>query len=121
MPHLSSPFDGAKPLTASEANKLRPAVLGFLKKSAEWLDEGMSATNKAGTQCDVWTGPTGLDDEDYDELCDVLIERAQLDAVVAQSVRAMAGMFHRYKVAMILAPKVIASYRFYMGNGGFGL
>lgn len=120
MPHLSSPFAGAKVLSATEASKLRPAVIGFLQKAAEYADEGMSATNKAGATCDVWTGPTGLDDEDYETLADVLIARAQLDVVVAQTVRAMANLFHRWQVLMILGPKFIASYRFMMGNGGFG-
>lgn len=120
MPHLKSPFDGAKVLGAAEASKLRPAVIGFLKKAAEYADEGMSATNKAGATCDVWTGPTGLDEDDYETLADVLIARGQLDAVVAQTVRAMASVYHRYQVLLILVPKFAASYRFYMGNGGFG-
>jgi hypothetical protein len=120
MPHLKSPFAGAKVLTSLEASRLRPSVIGFLRKAAEYADEGMSNTNKAGATCDVWTGPTGLDDDDYDTLADVLIARGQLDTAVAQAVRAMADMFHRYQVLLILGPKFLASYRFYMGNGGFG-
>jgi hypothetical protein len=119
MPELKSPFSDAKLLSASEASKLRPAVMGFLKKAAEYADEGISATNKLRTRCDIWTGPAGLDDEDYETLADVLIARAQLDVVVAQTVRAMAAVYHRWQVLLILGPKFIASYQFYLGNGGF--
>lgn len=119
MPHLHNPFEDAKVLTGSEASKLRPAILGFLRKSAEYADEGLSACNRAHETCDVWTGPTGLTDTDYETLADVLIARAQLDAVVAQTVRAMAGVYHRWQVLLILGPKFMASYRFMMGNGGF--
>ena len=119
LPHLQSPFSGAKVLSALEATQLRPAIIGFLKKSAEYADEGMSNTNRAHAECDVWTGPSGLNDEDYDVLADVLIARARLDAAVAQGVRAMAAAFHRWQVLLILLPKFAASYRFYVGNGGF--
>jgi hypothetical protein len=121
LPHLSNPFDGAKPLSIQEQSKLRPILRDALKEACKYADEGMSLTNRARAECTVWSGENGLDDEELDALADIMIARGSINAAVAQTVRGMVSVYQEAQVLIIMGPRVLASYRFYKGNGGFTL
>lgn len=101
---------------------MKPIIREALPKFALWADEGISATNRRHVQCEIWTGDrTGLDEQEYDALTDIMIERATLNAAVAQAVRGLVSLYQEAQILIILGPRFWATWQLYRGNGGFVL
>lgn len=88
---------------------------------AENADDVITQTNRKHTRCDVWSGPYGLDDEDFDKLADAMLNRARLNGAAAQVVRGVANIWQDFQILIILGPKFWATFQFYRGNGGLVL
>lgn len=121
LPRLDNPFDGAKPLTDGEVNKLRPIVREALVWMAENADDAISQTNRRHTRAEIWSGAYGLDDEDFDKLTEAMLNRARLNAAAAQVVRGVANIWQDFQILLILGPKFWSTLQFYRANGGFVL
>jgi hypothetical protein len=103
-----------KPLTETEAAKVRQTLIDAIKWWAEHLDEFIVASTKGHQPVEIWSE---LDDEDAEVLAEVLLAQGKRSARVAQRVRGIVNTYDELRVALILAPKAWRTLQTYMQRG----
>lgn len=110
----------ARGLTDKEQEELRPQVAMFFQRVGIALDWGVTHSNKAKAESEIWV----FEDEEADKLADIYLKRARKIgwmAEVARQVQHLEDVGDASDVAAILGKRIIATGMFYPSNGGFGV
>lgn len=105
-------------LTPEEASTFRPVVIECLTQYTDWLDDGISHTNRKRTPAVIWSS---MDDSEITVLADALLTYARKHAAGALFVRKVVVGWSYVRVGLIIAPRFFATMQFYAENGGFAL
>lgn len=119
MPAFLRQFvEDVKPLTQREGAALRESTVNAFMRFWHYGDDAISATNAQRAQAHIWRK---VDREETEILVDFLIERGLKHAAAAQITRGVAHLWNYYAVGLILGPRFIETFRFYVDHGGFAL
>lgn len=103
-------------LSGDEATSLTdPLVRGFLK-FWELSDQAIGWTNARHIEPRIWRT---IDERQTAELVVSLIGAGRQNPLVAAAIRRLAETFNALQVGMILGPRFLQTFRFYLENGGF--
>lgn len=108
----------SKPLSESEAQALKPALIAAMMDYFKYMDEVIYATNKAHAQVQIWSA---IDSEECEVLANVWIGFAKRSARSATRVVAVVNSHAQLEAGIILLPKFYQTFRAYADNGGIGI
>lgn len=113
------PPEEPKPLSMKEAGELRYTMYKALREIWRYADEGISLSNKAQAEAHIWRK---IDQEETYVIVDALIKAGMANPYVAQAVRGVSEAYHHLEVGLILVPRFIETWKFYVQHGiGFSV
>lgn len=102
-----------------EAGELRYTMYKALREIWRYADEGISLSNKAQAEAHIWRK---IDQEETYVIVDALIKAGMANPYVAQAVRGVSEAYHHLEVGLILVPRFIETWKFYVQHGiGFSV
>jgi hypothetical protein len=105
---------GAK-LTDSEVIRLRPKMVELVLWQTEHMDQFIIATTRGhNPNIIIWSDMTP---EEAEIIVDYLMSRGKVDARFAVAVRQAAQFMDRLRLALIIMPRMYATFMTYMQNG----
>lgn len=105
----------AQPFSPREADEREQEVIDMIVGYSYDLDEFLSISNAAGDAAHIWA----MDNEEAAPIARIWLKRAKKDRRAAMVLR-MALQGDDYKrAAIVLGPRVLATYGWYPQHGGF--
>lgn len=103
-------------LTKKEANDLKPRLIESLKFIFRYTDKTIGFTTKKTEAKDVFIWGS-IDDEEIEIIATVLVENGQKSKVFSTGVRQITRNHQKMKMGIILAPRLMFTFKHYMENG----
>jgi hypothetical protein len=108
---------GASVLTPEETEGIRENLLIGLQTLEKNLDDIITHTNRQVAEAQIWGT---IDDEDNAFLVDLMIQAGMRVPAAGQVVRYLANAAWQYRLGMMLVPRFVQTWNFYLDHGGIG-